>query len=139
MTSTRTLLVLVALTVTMAVPASASAMGVPARSLSAIEPRFPYAPPNARSATRSTMHPWLTGATAAVIILGTFALGLWTASRRPDDSGLEGGDDWGPGNPDRPRPPKPPGGEDLHWSLFEAEFRDYVRLHERPREPASLR
>jgi hypothetical protein len=138
-TSTRTLLVLVALAVTLALPAGANAMGVPARSVSAMEPRFPYAPPDARSATRRTMRPWLSGSTAAVIILGTFALGLWAAGRRQDDSGLEGGDDWGRGDPDRPRPPNPSGGEDLHWSLFEAEFRDYVRLHERRGELATPR
>jgi hypothetical protein len=52
---------------------------------------------------------------------------------------LDGGDDWGRGDPDPPRPPKVPGGEDLDWSLFEAEFREYVRLHERGRELATQR
>jgi hypothetical protein len=134
---TRMLLVLVALAVTMAVPASASAIGVPAGSLAAMNPRFHYAAPDARSATTSTMSAWLTGGTAAVTILGTFALALWTESHRPDDTGFDGGDDWGRGDPGRPQPPKAPGGEDLHWSLFEAEFRDYVRLHERRRKLAT--
>ena len=134
--STRTLLVLVVLAVTMGAPASASAMGVP--SLAATQPGFHYAAPNARSATRSTISPWLIGGTASVIILGAFALALWTEPHRPDDSGFDGADHWGRGDPDRPRPPKAPGGEDLHWSLFEAEFRDYVRSHERRRELATL-
>jgi hypothetical protein len=134
--STRTLLVLVALAVTMTVPASASAIGVPAGSLAAMQ-RLHYAAPDARSGTGSTMSAWLTGETAAVITLGVFALALWTASHRPDDSGFDGGDAWGRGDPGRPGPPKAPGGEDLHWSLFEAEFRDYARLHERRRELAT--
>jgi hypothetical protein len=40
------------------------------------------------------MSPWMTGGTAAVIILGTFALALRTERHRPDDSGFDGGDDW---------------------------------------------
>jgi hypothetical protein len=114
-------------------------MGVHAGAVSAIEPRFDYAAPSARSATRSTMSPWLRGATAAVVILGPFALALWMDSRRPDGRGFDGGDDWDGDDPDRPRPPAVPGGEDLHWSLFEAEFRDYVRSHERRLEPAGRR
>jgi hypothetical protein len=137
--STRTLLVLVALAVTSAVPATASAIGVPADSLAAMQPRLHYAAPNARLATTSTISPWLIGGTASVIILGTFALALSSERHRPDDSGLDGGDDWGRGDPDRPRPPKAPGGEDLDWSLFEAEFREYVRLDERRRELATPR
>ena len=120
----------------MAVPAHASAIGVHAGSLSAIQPRFAYTAPTARSATRSTTSPWLRGAAVAVVILGAFALALWMESRRPDGRGFDGGDDWDRGDPDRPRPPTAPGDEDLHWSLFEAEFRDYVRSHERRRELA---
>jgi hypothetical protein len=112
-------------------------MGVPTGSPSPIAPRFHYAAPNAPSQTTSAMSPWLTGATAALIILGTVALALWTESHRPDDTGLDGGDDWGRGDPQRPGPPKAPGGEDLRWSLFEAEFRDYARLHERRHELAT--
>lgn len=133
-TSMGTLLVLIALGVTLAVPASASATGVHVSPVSAIEPRFPYLPPTARPATRTTTSPWLTGGTAALIVMGTFALALWTESRHADHSGLDEGDDWARGDPDVPPRPKAPGGEDLHWSLFEAEFRAYVASHERRRD-----
>ena len=90
-TSMGTLLVLIALGVTLAVPASASATGVHVSPVSAIEPRFPYLPPTARPATRTTTSPWLTGGTAALIVMGTFALALWTESRHADHSGLDEG------------------------------------------------
>jgi hypothetical protein len=133
------LLVLIAFA--LAVPASASASGVPAGAVSPLEPRFPYVAPTARSASRITVSPWLTGTAAAVVIIGAIAIaiGLWTESHRADDGGLDEGGDWRRGDPEGPQgPPRPnsPGGEDLRWSLFEAEFRDYAATHERRRELA---
>jgi hypothetical protein len=143
-TSAAALLVLIAFAVALAVPASAGARarGVYAGAVSPLEPRFPYVAPTARSASRITISPWLTGATAAVVVIGAIALGLWTESHRADDGGLDEGGDWRRGDPEGPEgPPRPnaPGGEDLHWSLFEAEFRDYAATHERRRALAPAR
>jgi hypothetical protein len=138
--SAAVLLVLIAFAVALAVPASASAMGVHAGAVSPLEPRFPDAAPTARSATKSTTSRWLTGATAAVVIIGAIALGLWTKSHRvEDDEGLDEGGDWRRGDPEFPPRPNSPGGEDLRWSLFEAEFRDYAASHERHRDLAPAR
>jgi hypothetical protein len=109
-------------------------MGVHAGAVSPLEPRFPYVAPTAHSATRRMASLWLMGATAAVVVIGAIALGMWTESHRADDGGLDEGGDGGRGNPDPPRRPNAPGGEDLHWSLFEAEFRDYAATHERRRD-----
>lgn len=128
--SAATVLVLIAFAVALAVPASASAMGVHAGAASPLEPRFPYVAPTARSASRITISPWLAGATAAVIIIGAITLVLWTESHRADDGGPDEGGDWRRGDPEVPPRPNSPGGEDLLWSLFEAEFRDYVASHE---------
>jgi hypothetical protein len=134
------LLVLIAFAVALAVPASASAMGVHAGAVSPLEPRFPDVAPTAGSATRSTTSRWLTGAPAAVVIIGAIALGLWTERHRvEDDDGLDEGGDWRRGDPEFPPRPNCPGGEDLHWSLFEAQFRDYAASHERRRELAPAR
>jgi hypothetical protein len=76
----------------------------------------------------STMSLWQAGGIATGTLLGAVALTLWR--RRPGD----GRDDWGRGAPDRPQLPTGSSGEDLHWSLFEAEYWEYVRADELRRE-----
>jgi hypothetical protein len=134
----RKLLVLFVMAVALAGPASASAMGEPAGVISSMELRSHDAGPSATTADSSATSAWRAGAVGAVaiIILGTFAFALWSERQRPDDSGPDGGGS-SRGDPDRPRSPTGPGAEDLHWSLFEAEFWDYVRSGESSRAPAA--
>jgi hypothetical protein len=127
----RKILVLVVMVVALAGPASASAMGVPVSVISSMKLRSHDAGPSAGTVDSSASSVWRAGALAAVavIILGTFAFALWSERQRPDDSGPDGGGG-SRGEPDPPRPPTGPSAEDLHWSLFEADFRDYVRSRE---------
>lgn len=127
----RKLLTILTLTVAVSAPSAANAAGMPTASVSMGALRAHFAGPAALpAATKGGTSPWLTGALSLLIVGGTIALALYTERSRADDDGSD--DDGGThrGRDDDSRSPHGPGGEDLHWSLFEAEFWDYVRTHE---------